>query len=212
MIKKVFGIIAITSLLFSCGNKEQKKESAQENKVATLSVEQLVTDIQSYVEKEIAVEGTVNHICEHGGKRMFIMGKDPDVSIKVTPNDEIGAFEKELEGSSIFITGIIKELRIDEAYVANMEKELNEGSDNEAIHDHSGGEHADEEAEAKEKNARNTQIVAMRAKIAESENGYYSIFSIEANKFEATEGVHSHEHIEGEKHEHEHEESEDHTH
>ncbi|MCK5170287.1 MAG: hypothetical protein KAQ75_10440 [Bacteroidales bacterium] len=144
------------------------------------------------------------------------MGEDCDVAIKITPNDEIGIFEKELEGSHILVTGVVKELRIDEAYVVNLENELAEGADNEAIHDHSGGEHADgehadEEAEAKEKNA---QVEAMRTKIAESENGYYSQFSIVASKFEVKECDQDHDHVEGEEHDHghDHAEGEEHDH
>ncbi|MCK5170286.1 MAG: hypothetical protein KAQ75_10435 [Bacteroidales bacterium] len=51
MIKKVLGILAITGLLISCGNKEQKKESVQENDVVKVTVEQLMADMQSYIEK-----------------------------------------------------------------------------------------------------------------------------------------------------------------
>ena len=211
MIKKVLGILAITGLLISCGNKTQKNETAQEKDVVKVTVEQLMTDMQSFIEKEIVIVGTVNHVCAHGGKRMFVMGEDPDVVIKITPNDEIGIFEKELEGSHVVVTGVVKELRIDEAYVANMEKELAEGTDNEAIHNHSddehdaGEEHADEEAEAKEKNA---QIEAMRTKITDSENGYYSQYWIEASKFEVKECDQDHDHVEGEEHDHGHDHAE----
>lgn len=195
MIKKVLGMLAITGLLISCGNKGQKKETVQEKDVVKVTVEQLMTDMQSYVEKEIVIAGTVNHVCEHGGKRMFIMGEDPDVAIKITPNDEIGIFEKELEGSYVVVTGVVKELRIDNAYVANMEKELAEGADNEAIHDHSGGTHDEDE-----ENEKNAQIEAMKTKIADSENEYYSQYWIEASKFEVKEC--DHDHAEGEEHTH----------
>ena len=179
MIKKVLGTIAIAGLLISCGNQTQKQDTVTETEVQKVSVEQVLADMQNFVGKEIAIEGMVNHVCAHGGKRMFIIGENPDAAIKITPNEEIGVFEKELEGNHVLVTGVLKELRIDEAYVANLEKELNEGSDNEAVHDHSGGTH-DEEATNKEK----AQIEAMRNQIAESENGYYSQFWIEASKFE----------------------------
>ena len=197
MIKKVLGILAVTGLLISCGNKTQKNETAQEKDVVKVTVEQLMADMQNYVEKEIVITGTVNHVCEHGGKRMFIMGENPDVAIKITPNDEIGIFEKELEGSYVVVTGVVKELRIDEAYVVNLEKELAEGADNEAIHDHSGGTHDEDEDEENEKNA---QIEAMRTKITDSENGYYSQYWIEASKFEVKE--HDHDNAEDEEHTH----------
>lgn len=205
MIKKVLGILAITTIMFSCGNKEQKQEGNSEKEIALVTVDGVSADIQSFVDKEIHIKGTVNHVCKHGGKRMFIMGTDPEVAIKITPNDEIGIFEKELEGSNVIVTGIVKELRIDEEYVKNLETELASGADNEAIHDHSAGTH-DEEAE----NEKKAQIDAMRSQIAETESGYYSQFWIEASKFEVKECDHDHEATEAE--EHTREDGEEHTH
>lgn len=206
MIKKVLGVLAVTAIMFSCGNREQKKEEACCNKTnAKVTVDQVMSDIQAYVDKDILIEGMVNHICAHGGKRMFIIGTDPDVAIKITPNEEIGIFEKELEGSNVLVTGIVKELRIDEEYVKNLENELASGADNEAIHDHSAGTH-DEEAD----NEKKAQIDAMRSRIAETENGYYSQYWIEASKFEIKECDHDHEAVESE--EHSHVDGEEHTH
>ena len=160
MIKKALGILAIAAILVSCGNKEQKKEEACCDKSkTTVTVDQVMADITSFVDKDLVIAGTVNHVCSHGGKRMFIMGEDPDVAIKITPNEEIGSFEKELEGSHVMVTGVLKELRIDEAYVADIEKELQEGADHEAVHDHSGGTH-DESHEVSEEQKQ--QIQAMR--------------------------------------------------
>lgn len=211
MIKKVFGILLTLAVFAACTNQGQKSEETKENEIAAVTVDEVAADMTAFVDKNIVIKGTVNHVCSHGGKRMFIMGKDPDVAIKITPNDEIGVFEKELEGSHVKVTGVMKELRIDEAYVANLEKEIAEGSDNEAIHDHSGGEHDETEEVDDEKKA---QIEAMREQIAASENGYYSQFWIEAGKFEVVEceQEHDHEDVEGKEHDHEHAEGEEHSH
>ena len=145
MIKRTLGIFIITTILFSCGNKTEKKEAVSEKEVAMITVDFLKTNIESFVDKDVVVAGIVNHVCSHGGKRMFMMGENPDLVIKVTPNDKIGVFEKELEGNLVFVTGVLKELRINEEYVANLEKEVEAGSDNEAIHDHSAGTHDENE-------------------------------------------------------------------
>ncbi|HAF30152.1 MAG TPA: hypothetical protein DCG75_14015 [Bacteroidales bacterium] len=213
MIKKVLGVLAVTAIMFSCGNKEQKntsqtaggEEACCDKTVTKVTVDEVIKDMQAYVDKNIQIGGMVNHICAHGGKRMFIIGTDPDVAIKITPNEEIGIFEKELEGSNVLVTGTVKELRIDEEYVKNLENELASGADNEAIHDHSAGTH-DEEAD----NEKKAQIDAMRSRIAETENGYYSQYWIEASKFEIQENDHDHEAVETE--EHSHEDGEEHTH
>lgn len=210
MIKKVLGVLAVTAIMFSCGNKEEKPThpAGEEDKaIALVTVDQVMGDIQAYVDKNIQIGGMVNHICAHGGKRMFMIGTDPEVAIKITPNEEIGIFEKELEGSNVLVTGIVKELRIDEEYVKNLENELASGSDNEAIHDHSAGKH-DEEAD----NEKKAQIDAMRSHIAETENGYYSQYWIEASKFEIKDGDFENESSEIEAKEHEHAEGDEHTH
>ncbi|MCD4833203.1 MAG: hypothetical protein K8R31_05345 [Bacteroidales bacterium] len=211
MIKKVLGILAIASLLVSCGTQQKKEKECTEKEKTAITVDNLLAEITNYIDKDIVVVGTVNHVCEHGGKRMFIMGEDPDIAIKITPNDEIGIFEKELEGSSVIITGIVKELRIDEAYVANLEKELSEGADNEAIHDHSGEEDEEDHAETEVDSSKIKQIEHMKTQIAESENGYYSQFWVEASKFEVKERDHDHEDVEGDDH-HDHAEGEEHSH
>jgi len=198
MIKKILSIAALVAMLASCGNKTQKQKNIQEENTK-VTVDEVLADIQTYVDQEILISGTVNHVCSHGGKRMFIMGTNPDAAIKITPNNVIGIFEKELEGSDVLVTGLVKELRIDESYVAELEKEVAEGADNEAIHDHSAGTH-DEEAE----NEKKAQLDAMRNKIAESEQGYYSQFWIEASEFV----VQEYEHTEGEDHDHDHAEEE----
>ena len=118
MIKKVLGILAVATLLVSCGTQQKKEKECTEK--AAITVDNLLAEITNYIDKDIVVVGTVNHVCSHGGKRMFIIGENPDLAIKITPNDEIGVFEKELEGSHVIITGVVKELRIDEAYVINL--------------------------------------------------------------------------------------------
>lgn len=213
MIKKVFGILTIATIMMSCGNKEQKTDEAccdKEKEIVT--VDKVMADMASFVDKDIVIKGTVNHVCAHGGKRMFIMGEDPDVAIKITPSEEIGVFEKELEGSHVIVHGVLKELRIDEAYIANLEKE---NAESEALHDHSGGTHEETEEASEQKQH---QIDAMRKQIAETENGYYSQYWIEASKFEVVEceEEQDHEHAESEAeehdHDHEHAEGEEHSH
>ncbi|MDA3952264.1 MAG: hypothetical protein PF485_01360 [Bacteroidales bacterium] len=216
MIKRVLGILVVSVIMFSCASKTEKKEACCDKEITTITVDQVMADLQSYVDKNIVIEGIVNHVCSHGGKRMFIMGEDPDVAIKITPNEKIGVFEKELEGSFVIVTGMVKELRINEDYVVSLEKEGNEVAKAEAMHDHSAGTH-DEDAE----NEQKAQIEAMRTQISESENGYYSQYWIEAVKFEVKEYEHEQDESEenmptkeeghDDDHDHEHAEGEGHS-
>ncbi len=204
--KKVWGLSIIALVLFSCGTKQQKEnQETTTDELTAISVDKVLSNTKDYVEKELVVEGLVNHVCSHSGKRMFILGTNPDETLRITPNEKIGVFEKGLEGNTVRIKGVLKELIIDEDYVAQLEKEVAEGMDNEALHDHSGGDH-DEEEESADDSSKIKQIEQMKADIAQSENGFDAQYWLEASEVEVvetdpTEKVASEEDVE----EHEHE-------
>lgn len=215
--KKVLGLSIIAFVLFSCGTKQQKEnQETTTNELTAISVDKILSNTQDYVEKNVVVEGMVNHVCSHSGKRMFILGTNPDETLRITPNEKIGVFEKGLEGNTVRIKGVLKELIIDDEYVAQLEKEVAEGMDNEALHDHSGGEH-DEEEESAADSSKIKQIEQMKADIAQSEKGFDAQYWIEASEVEVvesdqTEKAASEEDAEEHSHEHDHEHEDGHDH
>ena len=62
------------------------------------------------VGKTVEIEGMVTHVCKHGGGKLFIMTDNPDVQVKITKNEKMAAFVPELEGSSIWVKGIVEEI------------------------------------------------------------------------------------------------------
>lgn len=202
--KKILGLFIVAALFFSCSTQEKKEEK----NVKAISVDKIMTNIQQHVDQEVVVKGMVNHVCSHGGKRMFIIGENPDEGIRITPNEKIGVFEKELEGNSVIIKGVLKELIIDDKYVAQLEKEISEGVDNEALHDHSSGDH---EEESEVDSSKIKQVEKMKSDIAESEKGFVAQYWIEASEVEVkeceeTEKVESEGKTEEHEHDHDHEE------
>jgi hypothetical protein len=185
MLKKVFGVIVIATLLYSCGTSQKEAESTTEK----ISVENLMASIDNYIDKDIIVSGTVSHVCSHGGKRLFLIGENPDIAIKVIPNEEIGVFSKDLEGSLVDFYGKVKELRIDEAYITDMEKEMSEGVESEAAHTHDGTHDGEHKEQVGLDSAQIAKIAQMRNEVAESGKGYISQYWIEATKFEVSEYV-----------------------
>jgi len=180
MLKKLVGVLAIVAILYSCGTKQKETECNTEK----ISVQALMDSIDNYIEKDVLVCGTVSHVCSHGGKRMFLIAENPDVAIKVTPNEEIGVFSKELEGSMVHVYGKVKELRIDDTYITEMEKEMMEGVENEAAHTHDGNHDGEHKAELD--STQIEKIAQMRQEVVESGKGYISQYWIEATKVEAT--------------------------
>lgn len=215
MIKNILGLLVVAALMFSCGTQDKKNDKAStEKESAILTVDKIMADIENFVDKDLVVKGLVSHVCEHGGKRMFILGDDPDVALRITPDNNIGVFEKELEGNTVLIKGVLKELIIDQDYIDQLEKEIAEGIDNEALHDHSDGDH-DEDEEAEVDSSKIKQIEMMKAEIAEAEKGYTVQYWIEASKVEVKEFDYAKEKEEAENdddHDHDHEHEDGHSH
>lgn len=174
--------------MVSCENAKVKKENTE--KQEQISVNQIVNvnmaDFDSLVEglvgKKIAISGIVDHVCTHGGQKMFIVDANSDARIKVTPDEKLAAFNTELVGETLKITGIVEEMRVDEDYLKEWEEEVKAGITGEGEgkkesadpKDHEGNEEATSELQ---------QIERMRTKIAESEKGYLAFYSVLANEY-----------------------------
>jgi hypothetical protein len=105
MIKNVFGILAIAAIMLSCGNSTKEKKS--ETEAAPLAVEfnSLIENPAEYLDKDITIEGNVVHVCKHSGKKMFIVGENPDIRLFITAGEEVPVFPMELLGSTISVSG-----------------------------------------------------------------------------------------------------------
>lgn len=134
--KNLLLVITICTLLFSC-NTEPKKtaEVAQESEIEVVETPLLVlgefdTKAGDFVSKEIKVQGIVDHVCKHGGKKILLVTDDGDAHVFSEER-----FDEELMGSEITVTGVVLEERIDEAYLLKLEadniKSHSEGKSNE---------------------------------------------------------------------------------
>jgi len=77
------------------------------------------------LEKTLTVVGYVTHTCKHSGKRCFIIGESQKATIRIEAKGEIGGFNRELVGSKLAITGVLKEWRLSEEFISEMEKDVN---------------------------------------------------------------------------------------
>jgi len=192
----IFTVIALIAT--SCDCEDNSKETkANDNsvavvdEVATVNMVDFDDKVGDYVGKKIRIKGTVDHICSHGGQKLFVVSEGSDARVKVTPDEEIAAFNAELEGDKVVITGIVEEQRIDEAYLREWEEEIKAGSDltddkGEGVHlggkVEKGGEHSDI-AEEMEK------VNNLRDMIKESGTDHLSFYSILCTDYEVVEDV-----------------------
>lgn len=169
--------VLLTILLISCNQNtgSNKKETAQSDAATSLTIHELIANTGDYVGKTVRFSGLADHVCKMDGKKMFLIGENPDDRIKVTPSDNMPPFKAEMEGSTFEVTGIVKELKIDENYLSAMEQDLKKTSgkqmEMEGMHE---GE--TEEMEQKEKSG---QIKAMREQLEKSGEDHISIYSVE---------------------------------
>lgn len=185
MLKRILLLSILPALLISCADSKKEKEDDNQT---PLKVEKFLEKQAEMVEKKVTLEGTVTHVCAHGGKKLFIMGSDPEKTVKITTGEGITKFDKELEGSDVLVSGVVKELKIDEAYLAEWEKELGipdstqidtaQAEEHEA--EHKGGGQGDDFHHGDGM----AQINAMRKKLEKSEKGHLSFYSVECNKIE----------------------------
>lgn len=163
-------MFATIALVFaSCGstgtNEEVQEETlsmeAAETETPVIALGEFETKAGNYVDQEVMVEGIVDHICKHGGKRLLLVTDEGDVHV-----DAETRFDESIEGSSIALTGIVREFRVDEGYCLKMEE------DN--IKSHSEGQTDEEMFEHKK-----AQIQEYRDEMAEKGVDHLSFYSLD---------------------------------
>ncbi len=187
--KKLIIVFAVFSLIaVSCQNGTLKNEE----KAAAAGIEKATDEIinvnlaefeqkaENLVGKKISVKGTVDHICKHGGQRMFIVATGSDGRVKVTPDEHVAAFKTDLEGQHIEVIGIVEEQVIDEAYLREWEEEIlgdADLGDDKGEGSHLGG-NVEKGGEDADKSEEMEKINNLRQQIAESGKDHLSFYSI----------------------------------
>lgn len=136
--RRIITMLALVSLLSACNNTSTKqteeKSSVAEQNIPVLTLAEFNEKAGDYVNKEVQISGIIDHVCKHGGKRLFMVSDDGDVHI-----DGKERFDDALVGNNVTVTGIVKEFRVDEAYCLQQEEDYvqkhKEGIDSDNVHD-----------------------------------------------------------------------------
>lgn len=165
-------------IMASCNNGKKTHQPQQNTSPVQLAAEVPVFELDSLlaiadqkVDQTVKVHGYVTHTCKHSGKRCFLVGESKNSSFRVEAKGEIGGFNRELVGSKLEITGVVKERRLTKEYLAQTEKELNE-------------QKAKEDGSAESCQAELNNISEMRAKMKELGKDYYSIYYMDGQNYE----------------------------
>lgn len=111
MLRKILSLVIISATITSCnnsGNKEAASKNIHSDKSEKVEFAALIANPDNFVGKNIVVEGKVVHVCTETGKKMFIVGENPDVRLFVAAGENISKFPMELLGSEISVEGVIK--------------------------------------------------------------------------------------------------------
>ncbi|MCB2206454.1 hypothetical protein KQI65_17045 [bacterium] len=201
--KQFFVITLAAVLLTACGqqNSDENKDAAG----SAVTVTKMLASAQDNIDGEVTIEGLVTHVCKHGGRRVHVTDAETNEKIRVEAPEDMPAFARELEGSDIVVKGILRETRIDSAYIAEYEQELLAAQSEEETHDHAGQDLAEHEkgmnkAEKEMKNGEGQgndghvepqgmdAVRNLRAELAESGKPYISRWHLDCVTYSMKDG------------------------
>ena len=174
----IYVSVAVLVMAFtSCGNKTTEKDNTTEETVVVdinkgKSVEAILDSAASNVGKEVVIRGIVDHTCSHSGRRCFILGDNPELTMRVEAKGNIGGFNRELSGSELAIKGILREKFVSEEEIKAMEQLAAEKAEKE------GADHCDSEMKA---------IQSMRKWMKDNNKEAFSEYYIDGTDFEVIE-------------------------
>jgi hypothetical protein len=117
MIRMLSLLTVLVLITAACGRKPA-------DEAAPMTVSALLSAPEKFIDKQVVLTGTVTHVCKHGGKRCHLTETEKDQKIRVETGDKVKAFDRALEGSDLKVTGILRETRIDDAYLDSWENEI----------------------------------------------------------------------------------------
>ncbi|HAN76978.1 MAG TPA: hypothetical protein DCQ31_03995 [Bacteroidales bacterium] len=182
--KNLFIVVAVVaaSFLFSC-------KQAENTEAKVLTIEELFANADEFVGKDVQITGTVDHVCKHGGRKMFLLGETEDARIKITSAEDMLPFAQEWVGSDVEVVGTLEVLNIDEAYLTEWEAELEadtlaaESTDTAVVAATEGTEHKEHtekgaSADMGTHNPQMDQIIAYRQQLKDEGKEKLSFYSI----------------------------------
>lgn len=168
----------VALLMISCGSRQTKKNAddkgttrVEQTIISTYTLDSLLANAAELIDKEVIVRGFITHTCKHSGRRCFIVGEDPNTSFRVEAKGEIGGFNRELTGSEVAITGIVRERRLTKEYIKQYEEQVREKEDGSA--ESCGAEIAN--------------VLAMREWMKSNNKDYFSTYFMDGESFEVIE-------------------------
>lgn len=107
----MFLLLGMALLLCGCsGNTNNTNTDGQQvaQSIVDACLDSLILNAKRYENKVVRVNGIVEHVCGHTGKRLTLMGNSPDMKLWVVASDLVPDFDLSVKGSKVTITGIFQ--------------------------------------------------------------------------------------------------------
>lgn len=104
-------LLGIALLFCGCsGNTNNTIANGQQvaQSIVDVCIDSLMQNAMRYENKVVRVNGIVEHVCVHTGKRLTLMGNSPDMKLRVVASDLVPEFDLSVKGSKVSITGIFQ--------------------------------------------------------------------------------------------------------
>ena len=182
-------MFAACFMMVSCGNAKKQSQSAEQVSTVAMGIDEVMAKAADLVEQSVTIEGVCTHTCSHGAKKMFLVGSDDSKTLRIEAG-ELGAFDTKVVNQVVTVKGILKEERIDEAYLVDWENRLK--AQTEEHHGNGeGGCDTEKNARGETANTAEGRISDFRTKIAAEKAAtgkeYLSFYHVVAESYEINE-------------------------
>lgn len=191
MKKIILSFLLIAAFASACENNaektsQQNQDQVKSDEITVVALKDFENKAHELVGKHVKLTGTIDHVCQHGGQKMFIVNKDTDARVKIVTGENMAAFNTDIVGETLAVVGIVDELRIDEAYLREWEEQVKGDNppeqENAAMHakEKKGQKMGMQEGEHEkgEVSPDMQQINNLRQQLADSGKDHLSYFSI----------------------------------
>jgi hypothetical protein len=121
--KKLFYLLIPAMFFFACNNAETKKgdekccdntEDCSSTCKDMVTVDSLLANLESFVDKEVKVCGKCSHVCQESGRNIFLTAPDVDSLMVIGKAGEgIDKFDSNLAGKNIMLIGTLKKVEVE---------------------------------------------------------------------------------------------------
>ena len=185
----VAAMMAACFMMVSCGNAKKQSQPAEQVATVAMSIDEVMAKAADLVDQTVTIEGVCTHTCSHGAKKMFLVGSDDSKTLRIEAGG-LGAFDTKVVNNNVTVKGILKEERIDDAYLVDWENRV-KANTQEHHGDGEGGCDTEKNARGETANTEEGRIADFRAKIAAEKAAtgkeYLSFYHVVAESYEINE-------------------------